>query len=680
MPTILLSTLGATPDIIEETIGIFNYDENLDFYRGNAYVENLRRELEKVDEVWLVATDQQHKDLPNDKIILSVRESYDYICQNCTKYGAAIRIFVLDGVPDITNEYDAMTFHDLLLRVVAFAKQEKRDGKLYLSLACGRKTMSTDMQDAAYLFGCDNLLHVLGDRMEDATPMLMGGLAPNEAVKPQTAAFEGAAFLRCSPSIDYLSEIERQKRQSQHFFTTYYLNEQETRANFHVLYTLPPSKIEQLKTEKLGVDFHKQDVELEWLRKLPKSDLHCHLGGALTPADIVKVSDLPQKKREEFCFGTPDYKIYLNGDMQANFQVFLQAGWKKSIREISDDLGVPRFAVSLPLLQQFDGREEELRRFWYGEYCDEAKFCGVGINRYEQLGDLQGSNLLDYPYGLDRALEMLLTRCCLENVKYLEIRCSPFNYLNADSTVDDVVARICRALDKVQSEIETSLILIISRHRNDVSGQYVELMRRLRDDELFHRFFRGFDLAGNESIRQPEELRNSFLDIMKECYNITIHAGETESVENIWQAVYHLNAERIGHGLHLLENKELLTKFLERGIAVEMCPSSNFQIVGFRDNYLTKETSHLSEYPIKAYLDKELKVSVNTDDPGISMTDMTHELHKAARMTSGGLSKWDILQLVCNGFRSAFYPYDRKKQLIRKVEKELGNLIQKGEL
>ena len=88
----------------------------------------------------------------------------------------------------------------------------------------------------------------------------------------------------------------------------------------------------------------------------------------------------------------------------------------------------------------------------------------------------------------------------------------------------------------------------------------------------------------------------------------------------------------------------------------------------------------MPEYPLKAYLDKELKVSVNTDDPGISLTDITHELHKAARMTSGGLSKWEILQMICNGFRSAFYPYEQKKQLIRKAEEDLAVLIKNGKL
>ena len=200
-------------------------------------------------------------------------------------------------------------------------------------------------------------------------------------------------------------------------------------------------------------------------------------------------------------------------------------------------------------------------------------------------------------------------------------------------------------------------------------------MNQMRGNKLFDKYFRGFDLAGNEQSARPSEVRDMFLGVMKDCNNITIHAGETDTSESIWEAVYHLTAERIGHGLKLIENRELMTKFLDRGIGIEMCPSSNFQIVGFKDNYYKDETWTLPEYPIKHYLDKELKVSVNTDNPGISLTDPTRELHRAARMVPQGLSKWDLLQLVCNGFRTAFYPYEKKKSLIRRVEKMIDELI-----
>lgn len=680
MSNLLISTLGATPDIIEETLGIFNYDSYIDFYSGNEYVQVLREGLEHIDEVWLVATDQKHIVNHKGNDILSVQESYDYILKNCSKYGAAIRVFVLDGVADIANEVDARAFHDLLLRVVTFGHQLKGSGNLYLSLACGRKTMSSDMQDAAYIFGCDQLLHVLGENKDNAEPVLMGNVTRNEAIKPQHVDFPCENFLRCSPQSVFLTDIEQQKQQSQHFYTSYYLKEQETRSNFHVLYTLPPSRIEQLKNDHIGVNPDAQNEELAWLRQLPKSDLHCHLGGVLNPKEIVDVAvemgDVVRKCAEE----NSEYAAWLKKVDYSSSSALITPKWKKAVESISKERNVPKCCVAVPVLQQFKGNEDELIKRWYGNLFSEPDFCKIGIGKYEQLGDLQGSSLLDHPNSLELTMNLLLNRCINENVKYLEIRCSPFNYKREGLSVDDVVRLICRMMDSVSDKIETSLIFIISRHRGDSTSDYVDLVKRLKDKQWFSKFFRGFDLAGNESIKTPEELRDSFMDIMKECYNITIHAGETEPVKNIWQAVYHLNAERIGHGLHLLENEDLLTKFLERGIAVEICPSSNFQIVGFRDNYFPNETANLPEYPLKAYLDKELKVSVNTDDPGISLTDMTHELHKAARMTSGGLSKWEILQLICNGFRSAFYPYEQKKQLIRKAEENLAVLIKNGKL
>lgn len=674
---ILVSTLGATPDIIEETVGLFNYDNNVDFYRGNVAVETMRQGLAHLDEVWLVATDQKHIVKTSGNDILSIQESYCYILQECSKYGVAIRVFVLDGIADIVNENDARTFHDLLLRVVAYASRKKGDGKMYLSLACGRKTMSTDMQDAAYIFGCDNLLHVLGDGKKDATPMLMGSMPKNEAVKTPSVTFVQESFLRCQPSTDYLVAIEQQKNDAQHFYTSYYLGEEESRSNFHILYTLPPSKIAQLKREHIGIDRTKENEELAWLHGLPKSDLHCHLGGALSPEEIVNIAISNQSDVDDFAKANTSYRDYVQGLTEEERGDIDCSVWKENVKSKAERLGVTKYAISLPLILKYKDQESELRKDWYKDYCTESNFCGIGFKKYEQLGDLQGSNYLDYSHGLESTLKLILERCVKENVKYQEVRCSPFNYKNSDTTVDDVVLSICALLDAYNDKVKTSLIFIISRHRGDDTSDYVDLVKQLKGNPIFRKYFRGFDLAGDESIKSPEELRNSFLDIMKDCYNITIHAGEIEDVDSIWQAVYHLNAERIGHGLKLLDNTELLNKFLERGIAIEMCPSSNFQIVGYRDNYYKEETASLREYPLKRYLEKELKVSVNTDDPGISLTDMTHELHKAARMTPEGLSKWDILQLICNGFRSAFYPYEQKKLLIRDVEKQLGDLIKK---
>jgi len=80
-------------------------------------------------------------------------------------------------------------------------------------------------------------------------------------------------------------------------------------------------------------------------------------------------------------------------------------------------------------------------------------------------------------------------------------------------------------------------------------------------------------------------------------------------------------------------------------------------------------------YPLKNYLDQGLKVLVNTDNPGISRTNATHELLRAARMTPGGLSRMDILSLVRNGFRASFAGYDLRRKLLLSAEKQVLDIL-----
>lgn len=675
---ILISSLGAQPDIIEETVGLFNYSETCDFYKDRLFVDEMRSRVERVDEVWLISTDQPHTSL-NDREFNSTLENFEYIKSNCSKYGVELRIFILKSVKDIASASDASAFHDLTLRVVTYAKKCLKGGRLYVSLACGRKTMSADMQDVAYCFGCDMLIHVLGDRKEDAQPILLGGVFPNEALKPMKITFSNDEVIYCDPKYDYYSEILHQKTEAQHFFTSYYLDEKETRSNFHILYTLPPSKIEQLKKERIGVDKKSGSAEMKWLKRLPKTDLHCHLGGVILPEELMEVTSVYDDLIGDYRASNQMFRIWEKKELKLLCQEISIRNFKSKIRQVASNLGVFPGVVARCIYRQLENENRSLRSFFYEDYENEANFKGVGIQCYEQLGDLQGSTLLQLPSVIRNTLMNYARKCQDNNVKYLEVRCSPLNYVSKVYSAEEIVKSICHDLRDIKKNfnIETSLIFIVSRHKENLAKEYVKLVLSQKTDPLFKRFFRGFDVAGNEAAKTPEQMRKSFIDILKECYNITIHAGEDQPVENIWEAVYHLSAERIGHGLTLQDNEELLNKFLERGIGIEMCPSSNYQIVGYRDNYYQEDMSQSKEYPLKKYLNKGLLVSVNTDDPGISLTDVTHELHKAARMTEGGLSKWEILQLVCNGFRTAFYPYEKKKELIRIAENCIGDLIKR---
>ncbi len=221
-------------------------------------------------------------------------------------------------------------------------------------------------------------------------------------------------------------------------------------------------------------------------------------------------------------------------------------------------------------------------------------------------------------------------------------------------------------------DVQCALIFIASRHGPPAEIQrHVALARQLVHPDAFRSVpLVGFDLAGNESIRSARDLRDMFMPLMEKCIHLTIHAGETEDVRSIWEALYHLNAERIGHGLKLRQQPDLLAHCLDRRVTLELCPSSNRQIVGFYENHETPRAASAT-YPLGDYLRRGLRVTVNTDNPGISRTNLTHEFYRAACLTPGGLTQWELLQLVRNSFRSAFVAHPARKQLLLKAESEI---------
>ena len=160
---ILIATFGITPDIIKESLGVFCYSSKYDLYAENsAALANVRAKSaaalggkNSVDELWLISTEQKNA----DSRVEDVRSWMEHYvpCQ-----GIALKSWTLKGVEDIENDCDARRFHDLVLRVLCYARNyNKGNVNLLVSLAGGRKTMSADLQDAVYCFGCEVFLHVL---------------------------------------------------------------------------------------------------------------------------------------------------------------------------------------------------------------------------------------------------------------------------------------------------------------------------------------------------------------------------------------------------------------------------------------------------------------------------------------------------------------------------------------
>ena len=701
--------MGSSWGIIPELLGFTNF-ESFDLYGGHSQYGEIKEQnalymIQPVDEVWIVTTDSD-----------ITRKSLDNVNEwnNRAKLSITIRTFIAHGINDMADASECRQVGDLIYRAVLTAHNATCGGRVYLSLTGGRKTMSADMQQAATIIGCDALLHVVDTgRMSNdqrkmcAQPETLSCSLPTELADffmpiVTMGRIEQSYILLIDSGIDLsnylLDTLQTQVSPNSLFYDQIHLRLKQANSllfnyrsdlmtdsnitNFRLLYSLPPKIINKLKNEFIASDLLLKDRDLQWLRKLPKTELHCHFGGIFNVEEMIEVAQVVvQSESAQSCFsGSLKLQKFVTsltcaiGDynLDAICQLITNA---KSVRTMFSEVQEP-YSVAFTLAQ-FKGHEKLLYEYIYGVVCPNAdSWCGKAIEYYEQLGDFQGSGLFQCEAAIRAGCRILIRQCAVENIKYLELRCSPVNYSRGELTAKQVVEIIMDEL--AQDTICFYRIIFIASRHGLMSNVYhhIELAEHMLESNLeFNNWFAGFDLAGAESAKSPETFRQAFLPLMKNCLNLTIHAGEGVDVNSIWEAVYHLNADRVGHGLTLHHNPELLQRLRDRKIAIELCPSSNYQIVGFKD-YLNDNDDHLyPEYPLRQYLNAGLHTTINTDDPGISLTNLTREYYKAGAMTRGGVSKWDIIQLVRNGFKSMFVPYVKRRELLIEAEKNICELI-----
>lgn len=645
---LLITTLGTSWQIVPELLGFTN-PEKYDFFCNSKAVADLRKsaKIQPVDECWIITTEGQ-RELAKLKIWAN---HWDF----------TIKVLICNGVNSFSDMDEIVKMRSLIYRIVLHGTEKAEN--LYLSLSGGRKTMSADMQEAGNLFGCNAILHVV-DRngipdylkesdlltppdaviAEHFVPLLVSShISPSLVVagdKERLKAVDHPLVFSANftTSIDedcsLEKEIQSRKARSSQLYANFYsmISEKKNagRDLFRMLYFLHPDILRKLRDYIIGNDTER---DFRILQSLPKAELHTHLGGILLPDEIIEVA-----KTEK----------YFTADTSNSFSM--------------------EFKRKIDTILSYEGRNNDFDKFIFGEYINQEKFHGIGIDIYQKLGDYQGSSLLQTKKTICKTVEIYAKKLIQDNVKYVEIRCSPYKYTKLGLDVSQVVDCIINTMNNY-TNIEYRIICIIGREagmdsiKNNIN-QIIDLQDK---NKKFKEKFAGIDLAGNESKGTPSALRESFMCFLENCISITIHAGETESVESIWEAVYHLSADRIGHGLNLQDKPELMRCFIDKNIGVEMCPSSNDQIVGF---------SASKKYPLKLYMDKGLKVSLNTDNCGISRTSLTKEFIKAAQLCQG-LTLWDCIVLIRNSVSMVFTDTETKTKLMQQFEKEILEICNK---
>ncbi len=240
-----------------------------------------------------------------------------------------------------------------------------------------------------------------------------------------------------------------------------------------------------------------------------------------------------------------------------------------------------------------------------------------------------------------------------EGIDYIELRFSPW-FMSETHGLDPaaVVEAVADGIKAAERDtgVRAQMIGIMSRTYD------TETCHRELDALLAHRdHLVAIDLAGDE-LKFPARLFHEHFRRARDAgLEVTVHAGEVDGPESVWDAVRELGATRIGHGIHSLADPELVDHLAEHRIGLEVAITSNIH-TGAVDEY--------ASHPVKDMLELGLLANLNTDDPAISGIDLRHEYEVAAPLA--GLSPELTRQAQANALEMAFLADDEKRNLLER--------------
>ncbi|RKX43745.1 MAG: adenosine deaminase family protein [Verrucomicrobia bacterium] len=381
----------------------------------------------------------------------------------------------------------------------------------------------------------------------------------------------------------------------------------------------------------------------QFIRKIPKTDLHLHLDGSLRLPTLIEMA-------KEQRVGLPSYE-----EAGLNELVF-----KKRYANLGEYLA--GFAYTVGVLQTLEN--------------------------------------------LERAAFELAEDSHKEGVRYIEVRFAPQLHVTHSTEIGNIVRAVFQGLEKAKKHLnatvskkdmsfEYGIILCAMRRFNrSMSAYYERLLNRGKSSSLRYSYARaslalvkeavklrdeglpivGFDLAGEEAGYPAIHHKAAFQYAHRHFLRKTVHAGEAYGPESIFQAITECHANRIGHGTFLFSEEAIKLKSIKdkkryigllseyianQRITIEVCPTSNLQTI--------PEFQSLEDHPIQQMVDCGLSVSIGTDNRLVSHTTVTKELMLCARHLA--LSDSQFRDLVLAGFKRSFFPgsYSEKRAYVRRA-------------
>lgn len=255
-----------------------------------------------------------------------------------------------------------------------------------------------------------------------------------------------------------------------------------------------------------------------------------------------------------------------------------------------------------------------------------------------------------------------------DGVMYAEVRYAPEQHLERGLGLAEVVEAVNEGFREGERlaaadglAIRVGALLTAMRHAARAL-EIAELANRYRDQGVV-----GFDLAGAETGFPPVRHLEAFEFLKRENNHFTIHAGESFGLPSIWQALQWCGADRLGHGVRIVDDIQvagdgtarlgrLAAYVRDKRIPLELCPTSNLQ---------TGAAASYAEHPVGLLRRLRFRATVNTDNRLMSATSMSAEFHQLVR--AFGYTLDDLQWFTVNAMKSAFIPFDERVALIDDV-------------
>ncbi len=344
---------------------------------------------------------------------------------------------------------------------------------------------------------------------------------------------------------------------------------------------------------------HSEDSLDEFIRRLPKAELHLHLEGTIEPATLVELS-----QRVDLASGSQPMTL---AEAEALY-----------------------------------------------EYKD---FSGFLIAFKAVTARLRGP--AEYELAAWRMIEKLVAQGVTHAEVYISVGVVYYWRKEEDAAdpqlFQKIFAGLERARERGEREFGVTLYWIFDAVRHFSLDEARRVFRLAAEMRGQYPSIIGIGLGGDERVAASEPFRELYADAAAAGLRLTNHAGETTGPEAIWEALS-IGSERLGHALSAIRDPELLEELKLRRIPLELNPSSNCR---------TGVCPALGDHPIRAYFDRGLMVTLNSDDPAFFGSTLENEYRLMQQVH--GFTRKELKQLAEQSFEASFLPEKEKQAWISKV-------------